>query len=237
MTKSLADKYIINTRYQRSARIDTDWKNDVVSGYVLHGTARNVIKRIAEQISDQKKPQKSFTITGPYGGGKSSLALIIANLVSLDTQTQKQTLKIFRDKEEQQLLKNTFSTSKGWVTIRVVGSRSDPISSIFFATLNALKTRYKKVPKSIDIPTRPSHKNLLNLLDAINEELSKSNDGIMLIVDEMGKFLEHAAYENGDIFSEEYTQVVCSDYVLSRSRIIHRRRCCRNFLSWKPGNC
>ena len=62
MTKSLADKYIINTRYQRSARIDTDWKNDVVSGYVLHGTARNVIKRIAEQISDQKKPQKSFTL-------------------------------------------------------------------------------------------------------------------------------------------------------------------------------
>ena len=105
MTKSLADKYNINTRYQRSARIDTDWKNDVVSGYVLHGTARRVIKRIAEQISDSKKPQKSFTITGPYGGGKSSLALIIANLVSLDTETQKQTLKIFTDKEERKLLK------------------------------------------------------------------------------------------------------------------------------------
>ena len=200
MTKSLADKYNINTRYQRSARIDTDWKNDVVSGYVLHGTARRVIKRIAEQISDSKKPQKSFTITGPYGGGKSSLALIIANLVSLDTETQKQTLKIFTDKEEQRLLKNAFSSSKGWVTIRVVGSRTNPIESIYAAAVQAIKTRFKKIPKSLDIEKRPNHKNLMNLLDNLNAELSKTNDGIMLIIDEMGKFLEYAAYENGDIF-------------------------------------
>ena len=33
MTKNLNDKYLINTRYQRSARIDTDWKNDI-TGYV-----------------------------------------------------------------------------------------------------------------------------------------------------------------------------------------------------------
>ena len=84
MTKNLNDKYLINTRYQRSARIDTDWKNDIVSGYVLHNTARSVVTRIAEQISDQTKPQKAFTITGPYGGGKSSLALIISNLVVFD---------------------------------------------------------------------------------------------------------------------------------------------------------
>ena len=85
MTKNLNDKYLINTRYQRSARIDTDWKNDIVSGYVLHGTARGVVKRISEQISDQKT-SKIFYITGPYGGGKSSLALIIANLVSLNSK-------------------------------------------------------------------------------------------------------------------------------------------------------
>ena len=44
MTKNLNDKYLINTRYQRSARIDTDWKNDIVSGYVLHNTARSLLK-------------------------------------------------------------------------------------------------------------------------------------------------------------------------------------------------
>ena len=200
MTKSLADKYNINTRYQRSARIDTDWKNDVVSGYVLHGTSRRVIKRIAEQISDKKKPQKSFTITGPYGGGKSSLALIIANLVSLHSQVQKQTLKIFTDKEEQNILKKAFPIKTGWVTIRVVGSRSDPVESIYLAALEAIQTRYKRIPQSLNLDKKSSHKNLLNLLDSLNIELQKDGDGIMLIVDEMGKFLEHAAYENGDIF-------------------------------------
>jgi len=200
MTKSLIDKYTINTRYQRSARIDTDWKNDVVNGYVLHGTARNVVRRIAEQISDVKKPQKSFTITGPYGGGKSSLALIIANLVSDNLKVQKQTLKVFKEQEDQRLLKKAFATSKGWLTIRVVGSRSNPIEAIYYSTIEAIKNRFKNIPSNLIIKKRPSQKNLLNLFDHLTTKLSKTNDGIMLIVDEMGKFLEHAAYENGDIF-------------------------------------
>ena len=107
----------------------------------MHSTARRVIKRIAEQISDQK-PQKSFTITGPYGGGKSSLALIIANLAP-DSTTQKQTLKIFNDKVEQELLKSAFASGKGWVTIRVVGSRSDPIEAIYIAAIQAIQSRFK----------------------------------------------------------------------------------------------
>ena len=55
---------------------------------MLHNTARSVVTRIAEQISDQTAP-KAFTITGPYGGGKSSLALIISNLVGTDVKTRK----------------------------------------------------------------------------------------------------------------------------------------------------
>ena len=200
MTKNLNDKYLINTRYQRSARIDTDWKNDIVSGYVLHNTARSVVTRIAEQISDQTKPQKAFTITGPYGGGKSSLALIISNLVGTDVKTQEKTLSLFLESEDKKLLKNTFSTNKGWLVIRVVGSRSNPIEAIYNATINSIKDRFKSIPKNIDISLKPNQKNLLKLLDDLTLSLSKSNDGIMLIVDEMGKFLEHAAYENGDIF-------------------------------------
>ena len=201
MTKSLTEKYTINTRYQRSARIDTDWKNDVVTGYVLHGTARGIVRRIGEQISDKEKPQKSFTITGPYGGGKSSLALIIANLVSNDEVAQKKTIQIFKDKQDKSIIKKAFATSKkGWLTIRVVGSRSNPIESIHQATVVAIKNRFKKTPAKLKINKKPSQKNLLNLFDQLTTELSKSDDGIMLIVDEMGKFLEHAAYENGDIF-------------------------------------
>ena len=84
--------------------------------------------------------------------------------MSLNSKTREQTLKIFTDKEEKQLIKKAFDITKGWVTIRVVGSRADPIGS-FFETLNAIKARYKNIPNSIDIPTRPSHKNLINLLD------------------------------------------------------------------------
>ena len=81
-----------------------------------------------------------------------------------------------------------------------MGSRSNPIEAIYNATINSIKDRFKTIPKNIDISLKPNQKNLLKLLDDLTFSLSKSNDGIMLIVDEMGKFLEHAAYENGDIF-------------------------------------
>ena len=163
MTKSLIDKYTINTRYQRSARIDTDWKNDIVKGYVLHETARNIVLRISEQLSDKNKPQKSFTITGPYGGGKSSLALIISNLVNANPREQKKTLNLFHNRDDRQLITKAFaSTKKGWVIIRVVGSRSNPVESIFLAAKEAVKNRFSAIPKKLKRDQRINLKNVNN---------------------------------------------------------------------------
>ena len=71
MTKSLADITQINYRYQRSARIDLDNSIENIKSFIIHETAKNTLKRILE---DNGK-QNTFTITGPYGGGKSSLGL------------------------------------------------------------------------------------------------------------------------------------------------------------------
>ena len=70
-----------------------------------------------------------------------------------------------------------------------MGSRSNPIEAIYNATINSIKDRFKSIPKNIDISLKPNQKNLLKLLDDLTLLLGKSNDGIMLIVDEMGKFL------------------------------------------------
>ena len=201
MTKTLLDKYQVNSRYQRSARIDTDWKSNIVDGYILHETARNVIIRLCGQFIDSDKAQKSFTITGPYGSGKSSLALIISNLVSSDIHEQKKTLQLFRDDKDKKLIQNSLNPSKkGWVIIRVVGSRASPVEAIFQATKEAVKHRWKNVPESLKLEDTVSLKKLIAYFEKLNDELLKSGDGIMLIIDEMGKFLEHAAYDNGDIF-------------------------------------
>ena len=176
MTKTLLDKYQVNSRYQRSARIDTDWKSNIVDGYILHETARNVIIRLCEQFIDSDKAQKSFTITGPYGSGKSSLALIISNLVSSDIHEQKKTLQLFRDDKDKKLIRNALNSSKkGWVIIRVVGSRANPVEAIFQATKEAVKHRWKNVPESLKLEDTASLKKLIAYFEKLNDELLKSD--------------------------------------------------------------
>jgi hypothetical protein len=70
----------ISRQFLRSVRIDTDFgREDALTGYVCQGTAKALLESMATQIKDTR--QRAFTWTGPYGGGKSSLALMLCSLV------------------------------------------------------------------------------------------------------------------------------------------------------------
>ena len=84
MTKSLADITQINYRYQRSARIDHDNSIENIQTFIVHETAKSTLKRILEDNGNQN----TFTITGPYGGGKSSLALFLSALFDGNSKVQ-----------------------------------------------------------------------------------------------------------------------------------------------------
>src|SRR4051794_6096514 len=78
--RRLATAVEISRQFLRSVRIDTDFgREDALSGYVCQGTARALLESMARQLTDTK--QRAFTWTGPYGGGKSSLALMLCSLV------------------------------------------------------------------------------------------------------------------------------------------------------------
>ena len=204
MKDNLTAIYSISPRYQRSARIDTDWKNDTATGYVLHETSKNIIRKLCEQTTKSTKninPQKSFTITGPYGGGKSSLALMISGLVGADTKNKKNYFSLLQSQKDSDYVKNSFGSSKnGWLIVRVIGSRRDPLEAIIDSLEEAILQRWTTRPKSLKFNKKLSLKDFIKYIDTINVELKKSNDGLLIIIDEMGKFLEHAAYDNGDIF-------------------------------------
>ena len=63
-------------RFQRSIRIDTDFEdNNVLSSYVNSATSNRALKELCNHISTSG--QCAFTWTGPYGSGKSSLAVML----------------------------------------------------------------------------------------------------------------------------------------------------------------
>jgi DNA replication protein DnaC len=82
---TLADKVEISRLFLRSVRLDADFgRLDALDGYVFQGTARAALESMAKQLLETQ--QRAFTWTGPYGGGKSSLALALASLVSRDAK-------------------------------------------------------------------------------------------------------------------------------------------------------
>lgn len=165
--------------YQKSVRLTDDIKNvDALGGYICLETAKKLLFTMSQQIIHSN--QRAFTWTGPFGSGKSSLALALANLLGKEQYNEN-----IAELSLVEGFQDAFPKwEKGWLVIPVVGSRSNSISVISQAVKNHTN-------KSIS-----SQNELFSTL----EELSSSNDGLLLIVDEMGKLLEGAEQEGDDIY-------------------------------------
>ena len=82
----------INTSFQRSARIDNKISKDFLDNFVFHDTSKKVLNQISSSLLNSN--QSGFTLTGPYGTGKSSLALFLKALIAKDNSIKKQAEKI-----------------------------------------------------------------------------------------------------------------------------------------------
>ena len=64
-------RFILNAIFIRENALD---------GYVLTVTARETLRRVIAAL-DHESTSKAWTLTGPYGSGKSAFALFIAKLL------------------------------------------------------------------------------------------------------------------------------------------------------------
>lgn len=182
----LSDIVHISRHYQRSIRVDADLgRLDALAGYICHSTATSILENMTRQLTQTN--QRSFTWTGPFGGGKSSLAVALASALHPDTNLRthaRNALKL----ETMPAFDKAFPTRQGWLVVPVVGKRTSVIVELNAALRKAKGkgTDHRKVS-----PTT-----LINELCQTAEELSQ--DGVLVILDEMGKFLEASALGHGD---------------------------------------
>ncbi len=81
MARLLSGIVQMRQQFLRSVRLDADYgRSDALDGFVFQPSARIAIETLARHINETQ--QRAFTWTGPYGGGKSSLALALCSLVS-----------------------------------------------------------------------------------------------------------------------------------------------------------
>lgn len=169
----LDKKVAIGSGFRRSINIATDKQDEkLIKNYICPPSSEKVLHSMVQHIKDNS--QCSFTWTGPYGSGKSSLALFMSSLLSKDEKIvslSKQKLSIYKKD-----ILNTFSNNK-YSIITSIGKSKNPIEVL-----------------AEELDVKPNEEEIFKKL----KSLSNKEKGLILIIDEMGKFLENAT-KNKDL--------------------------------------
>lgn len=182
----LSDIVHVSRHYQRSIRIDIDLaRSDALDGYICHGTATAVLSSMTKQILESN--QRAFTWTGPFGGGKSSLAVAFASALGVDKNMRAKAREVLQ-LGELASFDQALPFRQGWLTIPIVGKRASVVTEL---------------SKGLRRSQGLSHEGRKTSATALIAEIcdianSKKRDGILIIIDEMGKFLEASALGFGD---------------------------------------
>lgn len=188
---SLAEHIRIARRFQRSVRIDTDLGNpESLEGFICPKSSVDVLLSMARHVSETG--QGAFIWTGPYGSGKSSLVIALSGLLNGNKGLRDYAAKTIGKLAVDEVWEKLPPRSKGWRVLGVVGRRDDPVQVIGEAIDNSDYGNSKK--------RRWSEVSLIEELSEIAHSNPRSHGGLIVFVDEMGKFLEGAAQGMADVY-------------------------------------
>jgi hypothetical protein len=218
----LRDLISIAPRYARSINVERDARSvSALDGYIVTDTAHRTLQRITGALGDDLS-HCAWTITGPYGSGKSAFALFLSNLLGFPGTDSARKAKTILKEQHPETHKELFERKHqgriekvGFCSVLVAGSAGPLLPAIAeafvrdmaryfsvgrppvaFRELEALLGRGEQ--SAIDA------QELVRLICRLTVMLQESGraQGVLLVIDELGKFLEFAAgdTERGDIF-------------------------------------
>ena len=188
---ALADRVHIARRFQRAIRIDTDLADSAaLEGFICPPSSADILKTMARHIAESG--QGAFTWTGPYGSGKSSLAVAFSALLNGDGDLRYYAASVLDENTAEAVWVALPFRNKGWRVLPVVGRRDRPAQVIG----EAMKTTglIAKAPKTWSEPL------VLESLQNLAMQYPRAGSGLLVFIDEMGKFLEAAAHDGTDIY-------------------------------------
>ena len=96
----LSELFHIKGRYRRSVHLERDfYSENVLDGYILTATAREMLSRIIATF-EYEEMSKAWSLTGPYGSGKSAFALYAAKLLgNIDSPTTQQAIEKLKNSD------------------------------------------------------------------------------------------------------------------------------------------
>ena len=194
-----AEKYKIITTYQKSARLDSDLSYKFFKQLIIHESYIDLLNKVSNYY--QATGQRFCTLTGPYGSGKSTFAILLAGLLSKDKKIRS-TAENTLPKRTLTKFKKAFKNEKGWLVVRIVSGGENFIFEMHKSLKSAVKEFWgNKIPKEIRNLSKPKTSNdLIKQIKKVSSQVEKSDSGVAIIFDEFGKALEDAEKNHNNIF-------------------------------------
>ncbi len=170
----------IHPRFMRSVHLERDIEDPNSSlGYIFTPVAGQAIERITKGFN-RNSTQRAWRLTGDYGSGKSDFGLILARVAKGAKRELPHDLRRF-------ICRNAF------LPVMATGG-SESLGSTVLRSLGKSLKNHRNHP-SIDYVLR-------EIRDAVVNAKRKNFSGLLLIIDELGKNLEHILRnpDSDDIF-------------------------------------
>jgi len=195
----IAEHLEIAPRYVRSFEIERDFVDPAATeGYILTPAVLFAAHTLSKGLR-KGSTQRAWRITGPYGAGKSAFGLFVAHLAARSAPGKKLLAQLAEQAPE---VHTDWQGVPRYLPIAITGSRA-PFGQ-------ALVGRLRRAVQVISTRRPPKLLNDLERLESrshlgdeqVSEVLGRfveyavsatAHQGALLLVDEMGKFLEHAA--------------------------------------------
>lgn len=187
----------IKSRFSRSVNVERDTGASSLDGYIPTGRALDVVRRLAQGMLDPSAG-RSLSITGPHGGGKSSLAIFVDALLSAEkTQSYRVAFKLLEEFDP--VLATMWEEARKCVDVpgngfyrAVVTAAREPITESILRALKR-KTEFNalslaNLEKKLSGLKADSSSRESLILEYIKEIAEKNP--FILVIDEFGKNLE-----------------------------------------------
>jgi hypothetical protein len=205
--KRIADLFQMRNRFLRSAHLERDFQDPTaLSSYVVTDFARSCIGRMADGLKPHSG-SRAWRMTGDFGCGKSSFALLLAHWFAGHNSTFPSHIRKAVDPHQYGVVRPHF------LPVLVTCSRQSLGCSILRSLQSALNETHQRGAKSKvalevqrlnESKNEPSDDDVFRLIREVNLRIISESKakGLLLILDELGKFLEFAALhpERQDVF-------------------------------------
>jgi hypothetical protein len=188
--KKISDLFHIRSAFLRSVNVALDYDDPVSSrDYVVTGFAQELFDRVTTSLGVNSS-SRAWRVTGDYGSGKSAFALCFARIAAGERAQLPSALHRFLPK----VLR---------LQPVLISGSPQPLELSIRQGLAEMRQRvFKSTQPSLEIKTA-GHLALLESINAHIAALKKNHiaDGLVLILDELGQNLHHAALHpsQGDI--------------------------------------